>query len=50
MKVSKTNNNNLVATFELESAVDFVQVKTLLLNMDKLASNGLREELNRAVN
>lgn len=50
MKVSKDNNNNLVAIFELESADDFVQVKTLLLNMDKLASNGLREELSRTAN
>ncbi|PGL72589.1 hypothetical protein [Bacillus sp. AFS055030] len=50
MKVSKDNNNNLVAIFELGSDVDFVQVKTLLLNMDKLANNGLREELSRAVN
>ncbi|MGG2028685.1 hypothetical protein AB1282_23555 [Gottfriedia sp. S16(2024)] len=50
MKVSKENNNNLVAIFELDSTEDFVQVKTLLLNMDKLASNGLREELSRTVN
>ncbi|PGS48414.1 hypothetical protein [Bacillus sp. AFS041924] len=50
MKVSKDNNNNLVAIFELESAEDLVQVKTLLLNMEKLANNGLREELNRAAN
>ncbi|MFD4707021.1 hypothetical protein ACFWM3_19440 [Gottfriedia sp. NPDC058432] len=50
MKVSKENNNNLVAIFELDSTEDFVQVKTLLLNMDKLASNGLHEELSRTVN
>lgn len=50
MKVSKDNNNNIVAIFDLERAEDFVQVKTLLLNMAKLANNGLRERMNQAIN
>lgn len=50
MKISKDNNNNIVAIFDLELAEDFVQVKTLLLNMAKLANNGLRERMNHAIN
>ncbi|MFB7142454.1 hypothetical protein ACFCYN_22840 [Gottfriedia sp. NPDC056225] len=50
MKISKDNNNKIVAIFDLEQAEDFIQVKTLLLNMAKLANNGLRERMEPTIN
>ncbi|WP_088069614.1 hypothetical protein [Gottfriedia luciferensis] len=45
IKMAKNNNENLVVFFDLEQAEDFIQVKTLLLNMAKLVNNGLRESV-----
>lgn len=50
MKISKDNNSKLVAIFDLELAEDFIQVKTLLLNMAKLVNNGLREIIKPTIN
>lgn len=50
MKMSKDNNNKIVAFFDLDHAEDFIQVKTLLLNMSKLVNNGLRESMNPTIN
>lgn len=49
MKISK-HNNKIVAIFDLEQAEDFIQVKTLLLNMAKLVNNGLHESIKPTIN
>ncbi|PGM53274.1 hypothetical protein [Bacillus sp. AFS053548] len=50
MKISKDNNTKLIAIFDLEHAEDFIQVKTILLNMAKLVNNGLRESMKPIIN
>ncbi|MCA1322436.1 hypothetical protein LC085_21405 [Bacillus tianshenii] len=47
LMISK-DNHNITAIFDLERKEDFVQVKTILLNMAILANNGLRERINYA--
>ncbi|MFF3025526.1 hypothetical protein ACFVRR_23260 [Gottfriedia sp. NPDC057948] len=49
LKMAKDNNNNIVAFFDLEQAEDFIQVKTLLLNIAKLVNNGLRERIKPSI-